>query len=241
MAPRDKFSIEPLYLQVRNLLAQRIAAGVWAPGTMLPNEIELARELGVSSGTVRKALDSLESDRLVLRRQGRGTSVVDQASAEVAARFSNFRDAAGQRVIGDMQLLAQTQDVATQTEQQRLQLGAHDPVLRTTRLRRYKGLLFMHEEVALAVSRFPGFDGEAAGAYRISVLAQRHGIHLAKAQERLTLEQATPQAAKQLEVAPRSQLLKLDRVIYAAAGYPVEWRVAFCSLKEDLLYLAEMA
>ena len=75
MGPRDKFSIEPLYVQVRNLLAQRLASGVWPPGSMLPNEMELARELGVSSGTVRKALDSLESDRLVLRRQGRGTII----------------------------------------------------------------------------------------------------------------------------------------------------------------------
>jgi len=89
MAPRDKFSIEPLYVQVRNLLAQRLASGVWPPGSVLPNEMELARELGVSSGTVRKALDSLESDRLVVRRQGRGTFVVDQASGDVAARFSN--------------------------------------------------------------------------------------------------------------------------------------------------------
>ena len=41
MAPRGKFSIEPLYVQVRNLLAQRIASGVWPPGSMLPNEMEL--------------------------------------------------------------------------------------------------------------------------------------------------------------------------------------------------------
>jgi GntR family transcriptional regulator len=93
--PRDKFSTEPLYLQVRNLVAQRIASGIWAPGAMLPNETDLARELGVSPGTVRKALDSLESDRLVLRRQGRGTSVVDQATGDVGARFSNIRTGGG--------------------------------------------------------------------------------------------------------------------------------------------------
>jgi DNA-binding GntR family transcriptional regulator len=45
MGQRDKFSIEPLYVQVRNLLAQRLASGMWPPGTMLPNEMEL----GVSS------------------------------------------------------------------------------------------------------------------------------------------------------------------------------------------------
>jgi GntR family transcriptional regulator len=237
---RGKFSIEPLYLQVRNLLAQRIASGVWAPGSMLPNEMELARELGVSPGTVRKALDSLESDRLVLRRQGRGTSVVDQASGEVAVRFSNIRTGGGRRIVGDMELLTQTKAAATKDELQRLQLNAGEAVLRTTRLRRHMGRLFMHEEASLAVGRFPGLDGGDAGNYRISALAQRHGIHLAKASERVTLEEATPQTAKRLEVKTRTRLLKLDRVIYATGGHPVEWRVALCSLKDDMLYFAEM-
>jgi GntR family transcriptional regulator len=241
MAPRDKFSIEPLYVQVRNLLAQRLASGVWPPGSALPNEMELARELGVSSGTVRKALDSLESDRLVVRRQGRGTFVVDQASGDVATRFSNIRNGEGRRIGGDMELLAQAKAVAIEIERQRLQLGAGDAVLRTTRLRRYKSQLFMHEEVVLAMSRFPGLDEKNAGALRISALAQRHGIHLAKASERVTLEEASAQTAERLDVDLHTRLLKLDRVVFAAGGYPVEWRVAYCSLKEDMLYFAEMA
>jgi GntR family transcriptional regulator len=240
MAPRGKFSTEPLYVQVRNLLAQRIANGVWAPGSMLPNEMDLARELHVSPGTVRKALDILESDRLVLRRQGRGTSVVDQASGDVAARFSNIRDGAGRRVVGDMELLTQAKASPSKIEQQRLQLEAGDPVLRTTRLRRYRDQPFMYEEVSLAISRLPGLDAGDAGNFRISALAQRHGIHLARASELLTIEEATPQTAKQLEIQASAQLLKLDRVIYATGGYPVEWRVALCSLKEGLLYFAEM-
>ena len=113
--PRAANSRSSLFTcKVRNLLAQRIAGGVWPPGSMLPNEMELARELGVSSGTVRKALDILESDRLVLRRQGRGTSVVDQATGDVAARFSNIRDGVGRRIVGDMELLAQTQGRANE-------------------------------------------------------------------------------------------------------------------------------
>src|ERR1700674_24082 len=179
MAPRGKFSTEPLYVQVRNLLAQRIADGVWAPGSMLPNEIELARELNVSSGTVRKALDILESDRLVLRRQGRGTSVVDQASGDVAARFSKLRDGEGRRIVGDMELLTQAKAPASEIEQRRLQLDAGDPVLRTTRLRRYRNQPFMYEEVSLAIVRLPGLDDGEPGTHRISALAQRHGIHLA--------------------------------------------------------------
>src|SRR5262245_19416931 len=82
---------EPLYLQVCELLTRRIADGAWKPNTTLPNEMELAREMGVSTGTVRKALEKLEADRLVVRRQGRDTFVLDQAAPEVACRFDRLR------------------------------------------------------------------------------------------------------------------------------------------------------
>ena len=153
---RWQIVIEPLYTQVRNLLAKRIAAGIWTPGSMLPNEIELARELGVSPGTVRKALDILERDRLVLRKQGRGTSVIDQGLGDVAARFSNIRNEGGRRIAGDMELLSQTSGAATDDEARQLQLNAGEPVLRTSRVRRYQGEPFMHEEASLALTRFPG-------------------------------------------------------------------------------------
>jgi GntR family transcriptional regulator len=240
MAPRGKLSVEPLYLQVRNLLAQRIVGGVWPPGSALPNELDLARELGVSSGTVRKALDSLESDRRVDRRQGRGTFVVDQASGEVAARFSNIRDGEGRRVIGDMELLTQSKEEPTQLERQRLQLDAGDLVLRTARLRRHGSQPFMHEEVALAMGRFPGLSPPDAAGMKIAALAQRHRIHLARASEGVALAQATSQVAKRLGVAASTPLLRLDRTIWASSGHPVEWRVALCSLEAGLHYLADM-
>lgn len=240
MPGRGKFLTEPLYLQVRNLLAERIAAGFWAPGAMLPNEQELARELGVSAGTVRKALDRLEKDRLLLRRQGRGTFIADQASQELRVRFSNIRNTAGQRIVGELQLLSQTKGSASAIEQERLQLDPGEAVLRTTRLRRDRGRLFMYEEACLAASRLPGLEGADVGNYSISALAQRCGVHLANANERVTLAKASPEVAGQLGIAPQTPLLKLDRVVSAMSGLPVEWRVALCHLPEGIAYLDEM-
>ncbi len=65
----------PLYAQVKAQLIQRIQSGDWKPGELIPNEFVLAGELGVSQGTVRKALGELTADKLLLRRQGRGTFV----------------------------------------------------------------------------------------------------------------------------------------------------------------------
>jgi len=99
MTAVGRFSTRPLYLQVKDMLIERILAGTWQPGAAIPNEIELSRELGISVGTVRKALDEMEGERLISRRQGRGTFVIDQTSDECAIRFSNIRDPDGTRLM----------------------------------------------------------------------------------------------------------------------------------------------
>lgn len=96
------FSTRPLYLQVRDLLVARIVAGEWKPGGTLPNEVDLARELSVSPGTVRRALEEMESERLIYRRQGRGTFVSDHTSEELAIRYTNIRTSKGVRFAGDI-------------------------------------------------------------------------------------------------------------------------------------------
>jgi GntR family transcriptional regulator len=75
MMPERLFT-QPLYLQLRDALATRMVRGEWKVGTAIPSEGDLARECGVSKGTMRKALDLLEGEGLLIRRQGRGTFVV---------------------------------------------------------------------------------------------------------------------------------------------------------------------
>ncbi|MGI9406656.1 MAG: GntR family transcriptional regulator, partial [Hyphomicrobiaceae bacterium] len=99
MASSERLDARPLYLQVQELLTRRISSGTLGPGAALPNEFQIAGELGVSQGTVRKALDALAAARLVVRVQGKGTFVVEQTPEEVHFRFFNIFDATGQRVL----------------------------------------------------------------------------------------------------------------------------------------------
>src|SRR6478609_6436556 len=80
-------AFRPLYAQVRDALVKRLVDGVWLPAQMLPSEFELAGELGVSQGTVRKALDALAAENLVVRRQGRGTFVAEHDEARILFQF----------------------------------------------------------------------------------------------------------------------------------------------------------
>ena len=120
--PTNHFSTRPLYLQLRDALAERVAAGEWKPGTAIPNEGDLAREFGVSAGTMRKALDLLEDEHLVTRRQGRGTFVNDQNSEELAVRFCNVRKPDGRRIVSRFRHVSLSEATASEMECARLQI-----------------------------------------------------------------------------------------------------------------------
>ena len=132
--------------------------GEWKPNAAIPNEGDLAREFGVSSGTMRKALDLMEGERLLTRRQGRGTFVNDQSSDELAERYSNIRTADGERIAGREQMLSIVQGPANPAECARLRLRADDKVWRIQRVRLHKGEPFMVEDVAMPAALFPDLD-----------------------------------------------------------------------------------
>src|SRR5271168_4445206 len=80
-------TFRPLYQQIKTLITQSLDQGEWKPGEVIPSEIELARRFKVSQGTVRKAIDALAAENLLVRRQGRGTFVATHHEARAQFRF----------------------------------------------------------------------------------------------------------------------------------------------------------
>ena len=234
-----RFSTKPLYLQLRDALAERISAGAWKPGAVIPNESDLAREFGVSAGTMRKALDLMEAERLLTRRQGRGTFVNDQASDELALRFNSLRAANGDHLEGQAKTTQVSEDVANELERLRLQIGPQDRIYRIQRTRTHKSQPFMVEHAAVPITLFPNL-AEKEVADRIIVLAQQYGVLLGKAEERVSIGQASQVVADALGIPAGTPVMVLDRVVLALDGRPVEWRVGWCHLV-DKYYRAEMA
>ena len=238
MTTTSRFSTRPLYLQVRDALAARIATGDWQPGAAIPNEGDLAREFGVSSGTMRKALDLLESERLLTRRQGRGTFVNDQTSDELAERYSNIRAQGGEHISGDFQMLDVSEGVANDAECSRLSVREHERVCRVRRLRLCHGKPFMSEQISMPAALFPGLAKRGEFPHRITILAQEFGVLLGKGQERISIDTASPEIADALRLAPGTPVLMLDRLIHTLDGRPAEWRLGQCHCA-DKYYLAE--
>jgi GntR family transcriptional regulator len=240
MTAVGRFSTRPLYLQVKDMLIQRIAVGAWKPGAAIPNEIELSRELGISVGTVRKALDEMESEHLISRRQGRGTFVIDQTSNEQAVRFNNIRDADGIRIASETASCTIGSASANETEARLLQLRGGEPVLRLQRVRTHNNVPLMVEDSTVPQARFPGLAQESDVSPSIVVLAHRYGVLLGRAEEKVGVAAAKAGDANALNVAEGTPLLTLDCVVYAIDGRPIEWRVARCHLR-DHHYFAEMS
>lgn len=229
---QTRLAARPLYLQVRDVLVQRIVVGHWKPGSSLPNETQLAQQLGTSVGTVRKALDLMEEERIVTRRQGRGTFVNDYASAETTFPFSMFHDADGQRISGVKRARSITRVPATAEAATRLGVRRGDELIKVERLREHKDTVFM-SEVCLLPAKFFHELPKDFGSYRLSALAQLNAVLVGRAEERVDIALADAQLAKDLGVDKGTPLLRLDRVIYSDHEDPLEWRVAHCFMRNE--------
>lgn len=234
----SRFQTRPLYLQVRDLLVQRIVTGEWTPRSALPNENQLAQELCVSLGTIRKALDEMAAERIIVRKQGRGTFVSDHSSEEMAIRFSNICNKDDVRLEGTIVPVKTSRGSASEQEARALSLGRNSEVWRIVRHHLVNESLFMIENAVLPVARFKYFDAKQSD-YRICILAQKNHVLLRGAIERLTIARAD-ESAKHFKCAIDQPLLVMDRIIYAIDGRPVEWRVARCHLN-DMHYVSRIS
>jgi GntR family transcriptional regulator len=235
------FANRALYLQVRDALAERIASGEWKPGFALPNEGNLAREVGVSPGTVRKALELMEGAGLIKRHQGRGTFVNDQACHELEARFSNLRRPDGEHILGEVKSATIAHGTATEIESKRLRLRAGDPVHRIQRVRHRRGQIVLVEETTLPAALFPALaDGNAEFSGSIGAFAQKYGILLGGGEMRISIDAARDNVADALGIAPGTPVMQLDRVLLMLNdNRPVEWRIVHCHVA-GAYYLASI-
>lgn len=223
-----KVGFNPLYMQVRDMLVQRMAHGVWGPGDALPSEQELAKELGVSQGTVRKALDDLTDRNLVVRRQGRGTFVAEHDEARILFRFLKIAPDDGAPVFPVSRILSAERRRASAEECARLELERDADVIHVRRIRLLGGRPVISETVTLPARSFPGLaEGEIPNNL-YGLYAAEFGVTIAKAIERIKAVVLAPEEAALLEVAPGHPALHIDRLALSLEGTPVELRVSLC-------------
>lgn len=163
---------KPLYRVVSNTIISRIVEGVYAPGAMLPSEIDLGAELGVSQGTARKALIDLEQKGIIERRQGRGTFVTLRTPESSLFHFFRLRDANGDQIVPELEQATVARRASTDEERKTLH-GAPDDVFEIVRVRSLRGKPLCHETCVVPVALFPGLQDRAPLPNTLYVLFQQ--------------------------------------------------------------------
>ena len=234
LAPR------PLYVQVRELMIGRMIQGVWKPGAVLPSEVQLAEEFGVSQGTVRKALDALAAENLVIRRQGRGTFVAEHDDERALFHFFHLVGEDGSRQLPGGSQLSCRAGKSTRLEAERLDIGRGARVIRVRRTRDLAGASAIYESISVPAELFPDLGGDGVLPNTLYELYEsRYGVTIVRAEERLRAVEAPAEAAALLGLMPGAPLLEIDRVAFALNGRPAEWRVSLCDTRHHH-YLAEL-
>lgn len=237
-----KISFKPMYQQVYESLRSRMAAGELAPGTFLPSENVLAEEYGVSQGTLRKAIDRLAADKLVVRYQGKGTAIALIDTDAALFRFFRLVHTNGRAILPSSQVLATTNDQATEAEAKALAIPPGAPVFRIERLRILDGTPALEEQITVPCDVFPGID-ELTMDHVPNTLynhfQEHYGTTVCRIHERLVAIAATADTARRLEVAPGHPLLLIQRVAFDINDRPVEYRVMAC-LTDSLYYDADL-
>src|SRR4051812_7156032 len=148
----------PLYRQVKELLMKRLGDGSWAPGQLLPSEPEIAAGLGVSPGTVRKALDEMSSESLLVRRQGRGTFVASHDEERILFQFFRMVSDKGERRFPESRIISVSSAKADERAAARLGLSVKDSVVTIERVRSLAGRPCIHEHILLPRALYPGIE-----------------------------------------------------------------------------------
>ena len=236
---KTPLGFRPLYRQVRDVLIKRIVDGAWQPGELLPSETDLAGDLRVSQGTVRKALDELERENFVFRRQGKGTFVARHDDARILFQFFKLVPDSGKSEFPESRILSVVAVAADGEDATALSLRAGSRVVRIERLRFLGGRVSIVERITLPQALFPGLEKRELPNNLYELYRSDFGVTIVHAQEKLKAVAATKRDAKYLGLDPGAPLLSIDRRASAADGRPVERRLSLCRT-DTLHYLSDL-
>jgi GntR family transcriptional regulator len=227
--PTPKF--QPLYQQIKALITNCLIAAEWSPGAPIPSEMELAARFGVSQGTVRKAIDELAAENIVVRRQGKGTFVATYSEERAKLRFLRLTASDGSDELLENKLLSCERAKATAQIARTLDVPRGSAVMDIARVLLLAGKPVILDRIILPAAVFTGVTADLINEFSGSMYRMyetRMGISMVRAEERLTAVGAETSVADALAVAVGTPLLSIERVAYTYGDKAMEWRLGLC-------------
>jgi GntR family transcriptional regulator len=219
----------PLYRAVKRALLKSIEQGNVAPGDALPSEAELAGQFGVSVGTLRRAVDDLVAEHILVRRQGLGTFVATHTSDRFLFQFFHVERSDGLRQAPEVELVSFERTRLDEEAASALNRKPGEPALHIENRLRLQGRPVVHDRLVIPAALFRGLT-ERRWRERPSTIYHLYqsefAITVVRAHERLRAVGADRAAARVLGVPLGQAVLQVRRVALDLGGHAVEWRVS---------------
>jgi GntR family transcriptional regulator len=223
-------SFSPLYQQIKGLILNSLRLSEWKPGEAIPSEMELATRFRVSQGTVRKAIDELAAENLLVRRQGKGTFVATHAAEHVQFRFLKLVPDSGtpgsegpaQRDIVECKRTRASADIA-----RALELKTGDAVLQLRRVLSFAGIPTILEDIWLPATPFKGLTAERLmndTGPMYALFETEFNVRMVRAEEKIRAQPAADGLELLLKVKAGTPLLNVERIAYTYKNVPMELR-----------------
>lgn len=232
----------PLYIQVKQKITQELMSGNWRAGDLIPSEIELAQSYQVSQGTVRKAIDELSIEKILIRRQGKGTYVTTHNEEQIQLRFLRLTSTKGNKEKLESQLLSFQKTRVNSYVANRLNLRPGSSVYKIKRVLTFARKPLILDEIYISTIPFKGLNAEMINQKKGSLYRlyeSNYGIQMLNADEKIKAVSAEAEVSKLLNIKKGHPILGIERVSYTYGNKPIEWRLGLC-LTDEYHYQTEL-
>lgn len=231
-----------LYRDIKSQLIADIESGVVPPGGALPNESELARRFEVSIGTIRRAVDELVADHILVRQQGRGTFVGKLDRDRFMFQFFKIEGRDGRREFPQLRLHAFARARASAEEARMLGIAAGTAVFCIDNILSLQGRPVIHDHIVIDARSFAGLSAESF-AGRDGTIYELYqsgfGITIVGADERVRAEAVDAPSAALLGLPAGTPVLRIERVARTFDHKPAEFRISTVDSR-DFDYVSQL-
>lgn len=220
----DRSGPLPLYFQVARRIEGAIESGMLPAGTKLENELKLADDLKLSRPTIRRAIQELVGNGLLVRRRGIGTQVVHGKITRKVELSSLFDDLSRDHKVPTTTLLVHELVTPSGDVMEALDLSSPEPILHIKRLRRADGdpLALLENYLPAELSDITAEQLERQGLYQI---LRARGTTMRVAKQRIGARAATEEEGTLFARPIGSPVLTMSRTLYDDGGRAVEYGV----------------
>lgn len=222
----DFNSYVPYYIQLIDILKEKITSGEWRPGDQIPSEPELCELYGVSRTVVRQALQQMEYDQLIQRKKGKGTFIAEpKINESLIQKLTGFYQDMRDRGHNITTNVLRNEIIPAPPKVARfLNIHPDDKVLCIERLR------FVDDEpIVLVTTYLPDalchevvrFDLSKRSLY--DILENELGFELSHGRRTIEAVRANKREALLLQVSENDPMILLDSVTYLKNGTPIEY------------------